>query len=277
MDNMQAQTIHTKKTAKTFCNDSVEGVGVLVGLGISERQAQVYLALLRTGGGRARVISGLTSISRQDIYRLFAELQTLGLIRQRLTVPVSYSPMPIGEVTRLLLDRKIEELSAMTAKAERLTEKLAQAPAPVAVASKPCFGEVFEGERGRHYQVAVGAAEVSVEVVCSWVRFRQLCFCFEAELRAALKRGVALRFVVEKPPNHHLPRWVKPSLSKSKFELRTLTSPPDAALAIFDGKQAAVAFNPEVRITQGVDLWTVHPTLVAACRAYFCRIWDSFR
>ena len=95
------------------------------------------------------------------------------------------------------------------------------------------------------------------------MRFRQFSFRFEPHLKAALKRDVALRFITEKPPNHQLPRWINPTLPKYKFELKTTPNPPDAAITIFDGTQTAIAFNPNTRLTTGIDLWTTHPALIA--------------
>ncbi|MCL5878028.1 MAG: hypothetical protein M1540_09485 [Candidatus Bathyarchaeota archaeon] len=247
------------------------GVEVLVGLGLSDRQARVYLALLRAGGGRARVVSKLTGISRQDIYRLFGELHRLGLVRQNLTVPVSFSPTPIAEGTRLLLERKAEETTILTAKATQLAQRLALS-APVVVESRPCFGEVFEGERGKQYKNAIEGAQGCIEFVTSWVRFRQLCFHFEAELKAALKRGVRVRVAVEKPPRHRYPKWIT---DYSGFELRELLSVPAVALSIFDGVEVAVAFEPTTRLTSGPDLWSRHHGVVAVCCGYFERLWAA--
>ena len=125
---MQPTLTKPERSSQAFKHCGLEGVGVLVGLGLSERQARVYLALLRAGGGRAQVVSDLTAISRQDIYRLFAELQRLGLARQNLTVPVSYTATPIAQGAQLLLERKTEELTTITAKANQLTRNSPKPP-----------------------------------------------------------------------------------------------------------------------------------------------------
>ncbi len=264
--------------AQTFGYCGLEGVGVLVGLGLSERQARLYLALLKAGGGGARVVAGLAGVPRQEAYGLLSELQRLGLVRQNLTVPVSYSATSFVEGVRLLLERKTKELTALTLKANQLTGNSAQAQLSVApVASKPCFGEIVEGEGGKHYQTAIEQAQVSVWVVSSWVRFKQFSVRFEAELRAALKRDVLLWFVAEKPPSHCLPRWISSGLPKYKFRLKTTPNQPDATIAIFDGTQAAIAYDKNASIAQGVDLWTTHPALVAICEAYFFRVWGNIR
>ncbi len=256
----------------------LEGVGVLVGLGLSERQTRVYLSLLKAGGGGARVVAGLAGVPRQEAYGLLSELQRLGLARQKLTAPVSYSAMPFVEGVQLLLERKTEELTTLTLKANQLTGTLEQAQLSVAqIAPKPCFGEVLEGDGGKHYQAAIEQAQVSVWVVSSWVRFKQFSFRFETQLKAALKRDVLLWFVAEKPPSHCLPTWISSGLPKYKFQLKTTPNPPDAAIAIFDGVQATIAFDKNVSITGGIDLWTTHPALVAMCEAYFFRVWASIR
>ena len=162
-----------KRLAQTFGYCGLEGVGVLVGLGLSERQARVYLSLLKAGSAGARVVAGLACVPRQEAYGLLSELQRLGLARQNLTVPASYSATPFVEGVRLLLQRKIEEVTTLTEKINQLTSNPAQTQPAAPVAPKPCFGEIFEGEGGKHYQTAIEQAQVSVWVVSSWVRFKQ--------------------------------------------------------------------------------------------------------
>jgi sugar-specific transcriptional regulator TrmB len=262
---------------KSLQGKSLEGVGVLVGLGLSERQAQVYLALLKSGGGRAKIVSGLTGISRQDVYRLFAELLRLGLVRQNLTVPVCYSALPFTEAAGLLLKLKTDDLIATTKKATQLAKKLNQTPAPAAAEPKACFGEVFEDEHGKRYLCALQGAEGCVELVVSWVRFRQLCFHFEGALKNAVKRGVKVRVAVEQPPpRHRFPKWVG-ALDGSVFELRTMLCVPAVALAVFDGGEVAVAFESTAGLAGGPDLWSRHGGLVAVCRGYFDGLWAALK
>jgi hypothetical protein len=203
------------------------------------------------------------------------ELRQLGLVRQNLTVPATYTATPFVEASKILFEQRANELTLMSRRAQQLTADFSQPP-PIPVSAAPCFGTVCEAEGGRHYLKAIAEAQGSIEGVFSWVRFRQFCFRFEPELRAALKRDVALRFVAEKPNGHNLPRWIKP-LPKYRFELRTLLNPPDAAIVIFDGARTAIASDRNTRITQGIDLWTTHPAITAACQTYFYRVWGSTR
>ncbi len=270
-----------EKFTKTDSYCRLEGVGVLTELGLSERQARVYLALLKACGGGALVVARLAGVPRQESYGLLSQLQQLGLARKNLTIPTSYTATPFIEAARLLLERKTQELTAITLNANRLTSNLGQnqpaQPVIAPIAPKPSFGEIVEGEGGKHYQTAIEQAQVSVWVVSSWMRFRHFSYRFETQLKAALKRDVLLWFVAEKPPSHSLPTWINPSLPKYKFQLKTMPNSPDAAIAIFDGVQAAIAFDKNACVTGGIDLWTTHPALVAMCEAYFFRVWSSIR
>jgi len=250
----------------------LEGVEVLAGLGLSGRQARVYLALLRVGNSGARLVAGLAGVPRQEVYGLLLELQQLGLVRQNLTVPVTYAAMALSEALKMLFEKREGELALMSLKAKRLTEKLIQTPpvAAFAEAPKPCFGVVSEGERGKKYQVAIEQTSHTIDALTSWLRFKQLCFHFEGQLVDALKKDVAINIVTDKPLNCCLPKWVNKARQKyPNFALKTLSAPTKAAVTIFDNIQLALAFNPNIRLTKGPDLWTSHPALIAAYQTYF--------
>ena len=255
----------------------LEEVGVLVGLGLTGRQARVYLALIKAGDARARAVAGLALINRQEVYLLLDSLQQLGLAQQNVTVPITYSATPLAEGIRLLLEQKTSELSLISQKAKRLTGKLSQPKyACSMVMVKPCFGVVFEANRGKKYLNAIQETQHTIEAVTSWTRFKKTCFLFETQLKNALKKDVTIHIVTEKPSNHRLPKWVNAALSKySNFELKIQPNPPAAAVTLFDHAQAAIAFNPNTSLTKGPDLWTTKPALTAPCQAYFNTAWKQ--
>ncbi|MCL5876184.1 MAG: hypothetical protein M1540_00005, partial [Candidatus Bathyarchaeota archaeon] len=200
----------------------------------------------------------------------------LGLVKRCLTVPTRFTAVPIAEGTGLLIEHRLAELNLVTKRAMCLTKKLSQIMQPNQTEDPSSFGVVSEAEGGKNYQTAIEKTQHRVQAVMSWVQFRQLCFLFESALSGAIKRGVAVEVLTEKPPVHCLPEWVKAALVKyPNFKLKTTPEPPSAALTVFDGAQAAVAFNPSSRLTKGPELWTGHPALVAACQAFFWDKWDK--
>ena len=195
------------------------------------------------------------------------------MVRQNLTVPTTYTPIPLSEATTVLFEQRTNELDLMTKKAKALTKKFNPAMQTV-FGAKPCFGIITEGDRGKKYQAAIQQTQRTLQATCSWLRFRKTCFLFETQLKDALKRDVAIRILTQKNPNYNLPKWVNCALQRyPNFQLKTVPAPPLAAVTLFDEAQAVLAFNPEVSVTKGPDLWSTNPALVAVCQAYFNDNW----
>ena len=253
----------------------LEGVDVFVALGLSARQARVYLAVLKAGDAKAKTVAELAQVERQEVYRLIEDLKLAGLVEQNLTVPISYTAIPIAEAIKLLLEQKTDQLIALTVKGKELARKLNQNQT-VAVAAQPCFGTICDGYQGKKYFRATQETQQSIDMATSWVRFKQQSLRFEDLFRAALKNGVNLRFVIEKPANHQLPKWVKATQEKfDSFKIKTQPSPIAASVSIFDQNKAAIAFNANTSLSKGPDLWTTNPTLIALCQAYFEKAWKQ--
>jgi len=214
-------------------------------------------------------------VNRQEVYRLLDALRQKGLVKQNLTVPTSFAAVPIGEGVKRLLEQKTSELTIMSKTANRLARKLGKTASlcPPLVEVKPCFGTVFEADRGKNFVQTIKTVQDSIEIVTSWVRFKQSSFQFEAQLKGLLKKGVAMHIVVEKPPVQ-FPRWVNQALLKyPNFELKTMPEVPATAITIFDHTQAAIAYSPTNSLAKGPTLYTDNPTLITLSQTYFNTIW----
>lgn len=89
----------------------LEEMYVLTGLGLSSRQARLYLALLNASVFKASLIARLARIPRREAYTLLFELEQLGIVKPNLTVPDSYGAVPFAEAMKLLLKRKTEQFA----------------------------------------------------------------------------------------------------------------------------------------------------------------------
>ena len=194
----------------------LEEMNVLVGLGLSVIQARVYLALLRAGETRARVIAKLALINRQEVYRLLAELQQLGLVTQNLTTPTTYTSIPLAEATNILYEQKTNELRFISNKVKKINQQFNRNIhiSQTDDESKLCFGRVSSGDRGEKYRTAIQETQHTIEVMTNWLRFKKLCFLFETQLLEAIKKGVIIKIITEKSSNSKLPKWVSMALSE---------------------------------------------------------------
>jgi sugar-specific transcriptional regulator TrmB len=252
------------------------GVEVLVGLGLSGRQARVYLALLRCECGRVKEIAEFSSVHRQEVYRLLDDLMAYGLVQRNISVPTTFSATPIEEGVRLLLVQKTSQINTIRRQTKDLIKKYSQLGLlHSAGVVKPCFGTVHEADRGKTYLNAIKTSQQSIDAVTSWRRFKQLSIHFENQLVTVLKQDVTIRIFTEKPSNYKLPKWVNNASKFSNFEIKTATDPPNSRVIIFDRAQVAIAFNPNSSLTKGPDLWTTHPALIAQAETYFGAVWKQ--
>ena len=192
-----------------------EDVKTLTCLGLTERQAKVYLALLRTGLSKAEAISKASTIHRQEIYRVVAGLQEMGLVERKVNTPTLFSAIPIGEALKILVQRKTKEFSEIRGKTRILAGKFyrsdLQATPPV---EEPYFSIISESDRGRKFRCALENVHETIDIVTIWKTFRQGFTLFDDSLKKALQKGVTLRVITEKPESETFPKWVIPALTK---------------------------------------------------------------
>lgn len=256
------------------------GAEILQGLGLSGRQARVYLATLRLGGGRVQSIADLSGVSRQEIYRLMDDLLERGFVLKNLSNPTTFVAAPIAVVAEVLLRQKSAELEGLSVQMRQLTEKFAQhsSVGDLGAGLRVCFGTISEADRGKKYANALKSAQSCFEAVLSWRRFKQINIHYQEQLQEALEHGLGVRIVTEKPARHHLPKWIPAAIRDySNFKLKTLAAPPEVAVSVFDGRSADIAFDPNSSLTKGPDLWTTTPSLLALCREYVNTTWGQAR
>ncbi len=107
---MKSALTKPNRHTQTFGYCGLEGLGVLVGLGLSELQARVYLATLKLGDGKASAVVKLSLVNHQEIHQLIDDLQELGLI-QKTADPSTLTAVPFTEAATLLLQKKTSKLT----------------------------------------------------------------------------------------------------------------------------------------------------------------------
>jgi len=267
---MQPTITKLEATAQAFKQYGLGGVGlreveILVALGLTGRQARVYLALLKTSHGRAKAVADVSLVNSQEIYRVIDSLQQRGIVQRNVTAPTTFTAAPLTDVVKELLAQKTNELNTIRQKTKHLTKRLQLYPITVS-AEKPCLGTVFEGDRGKKHRNAIQESCQEVDAVTTWKQFRQLTTLYETQLQHALKKNITIRIITEKPPNQPLPNWIKNNQTKtaqSHLQLKILPNPSTATLTIFDNTQAAIALNNTITYTKGPHLWTNNPTITS--------------
>ena len=82
---------------------------LLKDFGLSDDEAQIYLGLLRMGGGKASEVSHFTKVDRVKAYKMLENLKNLGFITSTLSSPAIFSANDIEKTLDDVIQRKLAE------------------------------------------------------------------------------------------------------------------------------------------------------------------------
>jgi sugar-specific transcriptional regulator TrmB len=258
-------------------------LNILEKLGLTNRQARVYIALLKNNGEKAKTIANISQVNRQEIYRVIDDLQKIGLIQKHITLPTTYSATPITDVIKILLTQKTHELTTIKQKTKQLTKTLQNHPhlsqkQTQTQNQQPCMGTIFEGNRGKKFSQTINSTTQQIDTITNWKSFKQLTTILEPQLQKAIKNNITIRIITEKPPNqtplHIITK--NPTLNKPpNLHLKTLPNPPQTPLTIFDQTILAIPFHKDTNLTKDPHLWTTNPILLILSQTHFNNTWKK--
>lgn len=254
-----------------------EDVEALIGLGLTFLQAKVYLALVKSGTATIKEISKTAGVARQDLYRITSELQKLGLVEKVIAIPTEFRAIELTSGISLLL----QHVHQKEAETHKKILKLMQRYKGKNVKAKPLeagpnFILIPEGKAVTLRTIkALENAQTSMDSIISWKKFSYLMLnAQEFRLMEALKRGVKLRFITEKPEGEkQLPRIVETLGKNYSFAVRYLPAAPLAHIGLFDKREVFINTSTTGNLTETILLWSNCPSLAVVVYDYFEILW----
>jgi sugar-specific transcriptional regulator TrmB len=253
-----------------------EDIETLTWLGLTERQARVYLALLQIGSSGAEAISRFSSVHRQEVYRVAARLQEMGLVETTLTSPTLFSAVPVENALEVMVNQKNKEFDEVRLRTKRIIKKFNQTDLQLLKpADKPYFTVVSGTDCFRKMQNAIDGSRVSINLLVTFKRFCQSFSIQEDLIKRALENHVRLQVVTERPTPGSIPKWVVKALLEKpeRFELRTLSGNVKTTVVIYDNVRICIAIDVLSDIARGSQLWSNCESLVALSSEYFKNKW----
>ena len=182
-----------------------EAIRVLVGLGLTNNEAKVYLNLARLGLSRAKTISKAANVAREDIYRIMPTLQELGLVEKIVDTTSMYAAIPMREAFKILINTRKKVIFDLQLKAQKITQNLNNNDFRMAIEEETHEFILLPGERAiiKRKQM-IDNAQKSIDFIISWNRFIQSNCTYSTNLRNALKKCVEIRVIVGKNEDEKL-------------------------------------------------------------------------
>jgi sugar-specific transcriptional regulator TrmB len=251
-------------------------VHALTDLGLTLRQAKVYTALLDSGNSTIKTISQISRIARPDIYRTTRELQILGLIEKIIDKPVRFKATPINAGISILLNCKIQEINRARQEAKELLNKYMEQTKNVAIQDDTNQFVLIPEKKSLILRLkkAIIDAKSGIDVVCPKEAFPRGLLTLAESYEKAIRRGVKIRWIIEKPTgNISLEKTIPTYLKTPLFSYRTIEKSPQTRFGLFDRTEIFIATNPTQCALESSALWTNNPSILKIVNDYFEILW----
>ncbi len=247
-------------------------IKILTNLGLTYREAKIYLALNRTGSAKIKELALAAHMDRPNIYGVISKLQKLNLIEQLLTTPIIYRAVPMDQGVAMMLDHKKRDLTELSRETKKLLNIYKNSPQkqmheehklaiiPKETSTQKKFEELFAG------------TEKFNEAICYWPEPISVLSWDYNIWKNLLNKNVEIRLIVYIPPGKSLPEKAKELIKNHLLKIRYIDSPPKIALTINDRKKAflSTSLSPD-----SFFLWVDDEDFVAFFYDYFEMLWQK--
>jgi sugar-specific transcriptional regulator TrmB len=253
----------------------------LIDLGLTNSQAKVYLALLRLASeSKGTTIAKFADVPRQDVYRLLAELQQIGIVQKALVKPATFKSTSPEETVSILLERRKIDFSMLEHKAEEFVKNTKDP-----LYEQPALPEndqfILYPEREAitcKAREVIENIQVSLNDITPFNELEAWLAILSKPIEEALKRGVKIRWITEKPETvPSIPKFLQAYLKHKNFEFRFVSKPLRAKIGIFDGKEVILGIFTDCGFARSPALWSNNPSFASIAESYFETCWKSGR
>lgn len=246
-------------------------IKILTNLGLTYREAKIYLTLNKLGKATIKELSEAAHMDRPNIYGVIAKLQKLNLIEQMLKAPPVYKAVPLDQGVEMMLEHKRHDLTELSKETKKLLKtyrsvrsELLQEDCKLAIIPKKTptqkkFDELFSG------------TEQLNEAICYWPDPSSVLSWDYPKWQKLLKRNVEIRLIVYMPADKELPEKAHALTKNPLFKIRYLESTPKIALTIHDRKKAFLSTSIS---RDSSFLWVDNIDFVAFFVDYFDMLWQ---
>lgn len=248
---------------------------LLVGHGIPERGARVYLAVCRMGPQTASELARSTGLNRVEAYRFIRQLQEAGLLGATGRRPMRFAALPPDELLDKWIRSASDHLDHLRSHRDRVLQDL-EAVLITPDDHDPRKFSVLEGRRGvqRFLLKRFGTAEKEVLISTGGFGLSSaIDGGIHRALEAATDRGVRVRVVTDVTPG----TLAEAKLFAPVAEVRHAVSPVTNRVILIDRSGALVYVSGEEGLgASGEDqvaIWSTAPSFVQLARQYHQRLW----
>jgi sugar-specific transcriptional regulator TrmB len=256
-------------------NDYSE-LDVLFDLGLTLKQARVYLGLSQFGILKISEIARISNVARPDLYKTLSNLQKLGLVKKIIQTPIAYGAIPIEDGISLLLGKKREKYKMLKSRTQILLKKTKNSN-NTNLQPENQFILYPDSIALKRIDTAIQNAEHSISFCLSWKMFALLATKnFSGILKKISKENVENRFLIENPMESVTAKQlIKHYKKKVSCQIKIASDLAKSNFLIFDKTEIFMMTNEQNNHRKIPALWSNNPSLVSLSNKYFDMMWQA--
>jgi len=247
-------------------------IQILTQLGLTNRQARVYVTLTKIGEANTQKIAAYAKIDRANAYRTIFQLEKLGLLEKIIAIPALYKAISIHEVIPVLLEHKEREYKEIKEKTKEILKKRIENNEKRALDKEPELTLIPPGKAmERKISEIFNHTQISFDFIFTWRDMKLDITKAKVTWKKLVEKGVAVRLIIHTPESAMLKKNI--FITDSLFKIRYVSVPPPAMFALFDDKTVLItttAINPR----KAPLLWTTNAGFTKIAKEYFELIWS---
>jgi sugar-specific transcriptional regulator TrmB len=258
-------------------DDNAEFIARLIGFGLSEKEAQLYLYLLKYGPKTPSPLAKSLKTYREDVHRTLTSLIEKGMVRPSLDSPTVYAAVDLDAALAAALKKHESELREMEARKRELQELSERQRFPGS-------GELATFKIIKSIKELVAATSTLISsakngflyIVPSEMLVITSLLGINAEAEKLIGRGGYVRGISEVKYADIAPAQEVLEIGE---ELRHYDSYGGIYFAVVDKKHSVSAINVDINrisLNEPVSLlWTDDPTYANYLTATFDTLWEQ--
>lgn len=247
-------------------------IKILTNLGLTYREAKIYLTLNRTGSATIKELGLAAHMDRPNIYGVIAKLQKLNLIEQLLTTPIVYTAVPMDQGVEMMLDHKKRDLTELSKETKKLLSIYKKSPKKQLQEEHKLAIIPKETPTQKKFEELFAGTEKFNEAICYWPDPSSVLSWDYLIWKKLLEKNVEIRLIAYIPQGKSLPEKAKDLTKNPLLKIRYIDSPPKIALTINDRKKAFLSTSLS---RDSSFLWVDNEDFVAFFYDYFEMLWQK--
>jgi sugar-specific transcriptional regulator TrmB len=255
------------------------GTELLEKLGLTNLQTRIYLSLISYGSSTVAEISKITTIARQDIYKILPYLLTLGIIEKIIETPAKYKAVPLKDAISKLFDSRKKESIKLHKKAKEFCEYFSKKDIRKNIILMDYDFIIIPKKKRLVSEIkkTMQTAQRNADIIISKETSKAI-FLFLSDFEKTVQRGVKIRFLANK--SEKIRNWLKENktlIKNPNFNIKFSDKIISIRAGLYDKQKLILATQPSTLILDSPALLTNNSVIIELFQSYFNSIWNKIK